>query len=63
MQLTTGLFVAAAIVRGSIRIPGDLGWRLPYMLQWVGGIGPGLDVVADSLGLACSSTDHWSLCP
>ncbi|ETS86526.1 hypothetical protein PFICI_00354 [Pestalotiopsis fici W106-1] len=30
-----GSFLAAGVLRGSLNIPGDLGWRLPYALQWV----------------------------
>lgn len=30
-----GSFLATVILRGSLDIPGDMGWRLPYALQWV----------------------------
>lgn len=30
-----GSFLAAGILRGSLDLPGDLGWRIPYALQWV----------------------------
>jgi MFS family permease len=31
----SGLFIAACVVRGTISIENEWGWRLPYMLQWV----------------------------
>jgi MFS family permease len=31
----SGLFIAACVVRGTISIQNEWGWRLPYMLQWV----------------------------
>ncbi|KAE9572033.1 hypothetical protein CGMCC3_g11938 [Colletotrichum fructicola] len=30
-----GSFLAAGVLRGSLDLPGDLGWRIPYALQWV----------------------------
>ncbi|KAI1876750.1 uncharacterized protein JN550_000822 [Neoarthrinium moseri] len=30
-----GSFLAAGVLRGSLNIPGDLGWKIPYALQWV----------------------------
>ncbi|KAF9875232.1 MFS alpha-glucoside transporter [Colletotrichum karsti] len=30
-----GSFLAAGVLRGSLNLPGDLGWRVPYALQWV----------------------------
>ena len=31
----SGLFIAACVVRGTISIQNEWGWKLPYMLQWV----------------------------
>ncbi|KAI9635685.1 trehalose transport-related protein [Dioszegia hungarica] len=31
----SGLFIAAAVVRGTISIPSQWGWRVPYILQWL----------------------------
>ncbi|RSH93592.1 hypothetical protein EHS25_006237 [Saitozyma podzolica] len=30
-----GLFIGAGVVRGTINITGDWGWRMPYVVQWV----------------------------
>ncbi|KAJ3959818.1 hypothetical protein N0V92_003525 [Colletotrichum tropicale] len=30
-----GSFLAAGVLRGALDLPGDLGWRIPYALQWV----------------------------
>ncbi|KAH7324173.1 general substrate transporter [Stachybotrys elegans] len=30
-----GSFLAAGVLRGSLGIEGDMGWRLPYGLQWI----------------------------
>jgi SP family general alpha glucoside:H+ symporter-like MFS transporter len=30
-----GSFLAAGVLRASLDIPGDMGWKLPYGLQWV----------------------------
>ena len=30
-----GLFLAAGVVRASITVDSQWGWRLPYMLQWI----------------------------
>jgi MFS transporter, SP family, general alpha glucoside:H+ symporter len=30
-----GSFLAAGVLRGSLDIPGDMGWKVPYALQWV----------------------------
>lgn len=30
-----GSFLAAGVLRGSLGLPGDLAWRVPYALQWV----------------------------
>lgn len=30
-----GSFLAAGVLRGSLGLPGDLAWRIPYALQWV----------------------------
>ncbi|EGY17122.1 General alpha-glucoside permease like protein [Verticillium longisporum] len=30
-----GSFLAAGVLRGSLDLPGDAGWRVPYGLQWV----------------------------
>jgi SP family general alpha glucoside:H+ symporter-like MFS transporter len=30
-----GSFLAAGILRGSLQLTGDLGWRIPYALQWI----------------------------
>ncbi|ORX35580.1 maltose permease MAL61 [Kockovaella imperatae] len=30
-----GGFLAAGILRGSLNIPGNNGWRIPYALQWI----------------------------
>lgn len=31
----TGSFLATGVLRGSLNISGDMGWRLPYGLQWI----------------------------
>jgi SP family general alpha glucoside:H+ symporter-like MFS transporter len=31
----SGLFISACVVRGSVQIESEWGWRLPYMLQWI----------------------------
>ncbi|KAF6804339.1 maltose permease MAL61 [Colletotrichum sojae] len=30
-----GTFLATGVLRGSLSLPGDLGWKVPYALQWV----------------------------
>ena len=30
-----GSFLAAGVLRGSIDLPGDAGWRVPYGVQWI----------------------------
>ncbi|KAL1846253.1 hypothetical protein Daus18300_014308 [Diaporthe australafricana] len=30
-----GSFLAAGVLRGSLGLPGDLAWRVPYALQWI----------------------------
>lgn len=30
-----GAFLAAGVLRGSLDLPGDLGWQIPYALQWI----------------------------
>jgi MFS transporter, SP family, general alpha glucoside:H+ symporter len=30
-----GAFLAAGILRGSLNLPGDLAWKVPYALQWL----------------------------
>ncbi|KAK2022133.1 general substrate transporter [Colletotrichum zoysiae] len=31
----TGTFLATIVLRGSLELEGDLGWKIPYALQWV----------------------------
>jgi MFS transporter, SP family, general alpha glucoside:H+ symporter len=31
----SGTFLATGILRGSLDLPGDAGWRVPYALQWI----------------------------
>jgi len=31
----SGTFLATGVLRGSLQLEGDLGWRVPYGLQWV----------------------------
>jgi SP family general alpha glucoside:H+ symporter-like MFS transporter len=31
----TGSFLATGVLRGSLNLPGDAGWRVPYGVQWV----------------------------
>ncbi|KAK1958732.1 general substrate transporter [Colletotrichum sublineola] len=31
----TGTFLATVVLRGSLELEGDLGWKIPYALQWV----------------------------
>lgn len=35
MSWGAGTFLATGILRGSLSLTGDWGWRVPYMLQWV----------------------------
>lgn len=30
----TGLFIGSGVLRGTLTIPSDWSWRLPYTLQW-----------------------------
>jgi hypothetical protein len=30
-----GSFLAAGILRGTLSLPGDTAWKVPYALQWV----------------------------
>ena len=31
----TGAFLASGILRGSLDIPGNAGWQVPFALQWI----------------------------
>jgi hypothetical protein len=30
-----GAFLAAGILRGTLNLPGDAAWKVPYALQWI----------------------------
>ena len=32
-----GRFLSTGVLRGTLKIPNDWAWRLPYALQWVSG--------------------------